>query len=70
MLKFNVMSPSGKIGFGYNEYEIALKIFNENKEKWSGWNKEITHIIWIDEETEKSGKLSDEEFLNARQTKF
>lgn len=64
MRKYNVMSPSGKVGVSYYEYEVALKIYKGNKSHWVGtWMEKLDHVIWIDEETETSGTLRDEQFL-------
>ena len=49
MLEYSVMSPSGKMNVFFTEYETALKIYHENKDRWSDDLKNsLQPISWAD----------------------
>ena len=67
MIKYNIMSPSGKVCDAFYDYETALEIFNRTKNLWDGYNKNIEHVTYAYSndggETWKSGFIKDETFL-------
>ena len=62
---FNVMSPSGKIGTGWHDYDTALNILKSTKYK--GIYESLEHISFISKST--SGLLTDEQFYSLGQDK-
>lgn len=48
MIEYNIMSPSGKVCVDYYDYDTALKIYNENKELWKGYNKiTVSNLLYV-----------------------
>jgi len=62
MIEYSVMSPSGKVCVDYYDYDTALKIYNENKELWKGYNKKIEHIHF--KKYDKNNKCAQHGFIN------
>ena len=67
MIKYNIMSPSGRVCDDFYDYETALEIFNKNKDLWKDWTKDIEHVTYSFSndggKTGKSGFIADETFL-------
>lgn len=67
MIEYNIMSPSGKVCVDYYDYDTALKIYNENKELWKGYNKITEHVYFMRYDANNrcthQGFIKDEDFL-------